>query len=103
VLTSDTWVIAGAEPTVTTSVTGTGFSGKYWKCTVTASHVKSTPVTMCADAGMAMITPVITQIAIAPAKTVMRRLMDFRIRALRERLFPATCELEPRSAKNRGA
>jgi hypothetical protein len=58
---------------------------------------------MCADAGMAMITPVPTQIAIAPAKTVMRRLMDFRIRALRIRLCPFVTDPKTRSAENRGA
>jgi hypothetical protein len=46
VLTPTTLVMVGAKPTVTLNVTGTGLSGKYLKCTVTASHEASTPVTM---------------------------------------------------------
>jgi hypothetical protein len=78
-LTSTMRVIAGASPTWTTMVTGIPLLGKYLKCTVTASHVASTPVTSLADAGSAAIAPTSTQSAIAPARTLTRRLIDLRI------------------------
>jgi hypothetical protein len=90
-LTSTTWVICDDEPTCTTNVTGIGVSGKYLKCTMTEEHVASTPVTMCADAGSAMIPPTTTQAATATASTLKRRLMDLRIFSLRENRAPRQC------------
>jgi hypothetical protein len=83
VLTPTTFVMVGAKPTLTLNVTGTGLSGKYLKCTVTASHEASTPDTMCADAGSAITAPTRTHSATAPASTLKRRFTDLRIFSLR--------------------
>jgi len=96
-------VIAGAFPTCTTIVTGIALFGKYLKCTVTVSHVASTPVTSFADAGSAAIAPMRTQSAIAPARTLTRRLIDLRILQPSESESVRRDRTQTRSAENRGA